>query len=129
MIVILVTPEGKNLEECLVSGERKWPNPPQYLDTIAEGIKTQQLGQLTFPILRQLAEHKVIVVTDQEMILAMRVVAERMKIIVEASAAAAVAACLYHAKELNDHWPDVKKIGVILCGGNTDVETLPFCKR
>ena len=45
--VILVTPQGKMLEECLSTGERLWPNPPQFLDTIAEGIKTQQV-LLTF---------------------------------------------------------------------------------
>ena len=49
--VILVEPVGKNLSDCLSAKERKWPNPPQFLNTIAEGIKTQQLGQLTFPIL------------------------------------------------------------------------------
>ena len=42
MQVFAVEPEGKNLGECLSSRERLWPNPPQFLDTIAEGIMTQQ---------------------------------------------------------------------------------------
>ena len=42
MQVLAVEPEGKNLGECLASRERLWPNPPQFLDTIAEGIMTQQ---------------------------------------------------------------------------------------
>ena len=42
MQVFAVEPEGKNLGKCLSSRERLWPNPPQFLDTIAEGIMTQQ---------------------------------------------------------------------------------------
>ena len=42
MQVLAVEPEGKNLGECLASRKRLWPNPPQFLDTIAEGIMTQQ---------------------------------------------------------------------------------------
>ena len=42
MQVLAVEPEGKNLGECLSSRKRLWPNPPQFLNTIAEGIMTQQ---------------------------------------------------------------------------------------
>lgn len=47
------------MEQCLKSGEREWPNPPQFLDTIAEAIKLQQPGYNTFQILRELAEKEV----------------------------------------------------------------------
>ena len=40
----------------MVSGERLWPNPPQYLETAADAIRLQQLGNLTFTILKQLVE-------------------------------------------------------------------------
>jgi serine racemase len=56
--VIAVEPVGKNLSPCLKSGERLWPNPPQFLNTIAEGIMTQQAGQMTFPILCDLVRKK-----------------------------------------------------------------------
>ena len=124
--VILVEPVGKNLSECLKAGERKWPNPPQFLNTIAEGIKTQQLGQLTFPILCDLAEHDVITVTDDEMVEGMKIVAERMKLVIEASAGAVVAAVLFKLSQVLQKWPHIKKIGVILCGGNTDLHSLPW---
>ena len=45
--------------------ERLWPNPPQFLKTMAEGIKLQQCGQITFPILCDHAEPNVISVTDR----------------------------------------------------------------
>ena len=47
------------LTECLRAKERLWPEPPQFLDSLAEGIKTQQCGHLTFPILCELAESEV----------------------------------------------------------------------
>ena len=127
--VILVEPVGKNLSECLKSGERKWPDPPQFLNTIAEGIKTQQLGQLTFPILCDLAEHDVITVTDDEMIEGMRIVAERMKLVIEASAGAVVAAAIFKLSQVLQKWPHIKNIGVVLCGGNTDLNYLPWVSK
>lgn len=40
-------------------GERLWPEPSQYLNTIADGIQLQSVGHVTFPILLQLAEKEV----------------------------------------------------------------------
>ena len=48
------------LERCLRSGEREWPQPPQFLQTIADGIRLQQLGFNTFPMLVELAEKEAI---------------------------------------------------------------------
>lgn len=127
--IILVEPVGKDLAECLKTGERKWPNPPQFLNTIAEGIKTQQLGQLTFPILCDLAEHDVITITDDEMVQGMKIVAERMKLVIEASAGAVVAAAIFKLPEILKKWPHIKNIGVVLCGGNTDLNNLPWVTK
>ncbi len=44
-LVIAVEPVGKELGKCLKAKERLWPDPPQFLNTIAEGIKTQQVIQ------------------------------------------------------------------------------------
>ena len=79
--MIAVEPVGKELSPCLKAGERLWSNPPQFLTTIAEGIMTQQAGQLTFPILCQLIEKETIVVPDDVMIQGMKIVAERMKLV------------------------------------------------
>lgn len=141
--VILVQPEGKMLEKCLQvhnyfahscqhvpliflsvqAKERLWPNPPQFLNTLAEGIKTQQCGNVTFPILCELAEPEVITVTDAEMIAAMKLVTERMKLVVELSAGASAAAAIY---KVGQKWPELKKIGVVLCGGNADMDRIPW---
>lgn len=124
--VIAVEPTGKDLSPSLKAGQRLWPNPPQFLDTIAEGIKTQQVGQLTFPILLDLIEKDVITVSDQDMIAAMRLVAERMKVVIEAAAGASVAAAVFHADKMASKWPHLEKIAVILCGGNVDLDKLPW---
>ena len=54
--VIIVEPEGKDLGPCLKTQKRLWPNPPRSVKTIAEGIRTQQLGRLTFPIVCRFAQ-------------------------------------------------------------------------
>ena len=91
-------------------------------DSVADGLLTS-LGQLTWPVVRDLAE-AVIVVDDEAIVAAMRGVWERMKILVEPSAAAAVAAVLspdFPSDELG-------RVGVVLSGGNVDLDHLPFHK-
>ena len=41
--VFAVEPKGKELQPCLKSKKRLWSNPPQFINTIAEGIMTQQV--------------------------------------------------------------------------------------
>lgn len=88
-------------------------------NTIADGLKTQ-LGEINFPIIQQYVE-KITRVTEDEIIYAMRIIWERMKIVVEPSSAVAFAA-LIKEKELCSN----KQIGVILSGGNVDLDNLPF---
>lgn len=123
--VIAIEPEGKNLGPCLKTKSRLWNNPPQFVNTIAEGIKTQQAGQLTFPILCDLVEEEVITISDKEMVSAMKLVAERMKLVIEAAAGAAAAAALI-SPQLDQKFPGLSKVGVILCGGNLDLNKIPW---
>ncbi|AYA37515.1 pyridoxal-phosphate dependent enzyme [Hymenobacter oligotrophus] len=88
-------------------------------DTIADGLKTQ-LGDINFPIIRQGIE-AIIRVSEAEIVAAMRLIWERMKIVVEASSAVALAALL---KE-KDRYAG-QQIGIILSGGNVDLAKLPF---
>ena len=119
-----VEPQGKNLSESLLRRERLWSNPPQFLDTIAEGIMTQQVGQLTFPLLCDLVD-EVVTVTDPEMAEACRLAAERMKLVVEAASGAAIAAAFSEKVKSMEG----QKVGVILCGGNVDTDRLPWSDK
>lgn len=89
--------------------------------TLADGLLTS-LGELTWPVVRDLVD-RVVTVTDEEMIAAMRLLWERAKLLVEPSAAVALAAVLS-----DEFRSDVREhhVGIVLSGGNVNVEALPF---
>lgn len=88
-------------------------------DTIADGLRTN-LGDINFPIIRELVE-EIVLVPDREIIEAMRLIFERMKIVVEPSAAIALAALLRQRDKFKG-----QKVGIMLSGGNVDLSKLPF---
>ena len=88
-------------------------------DTVADGLLTS-LGELTWPIVRDHVE-QVITVSDPDILAAMRLVAERMKIVIEPSAAVAVAAVLSRSFGART---DPGRVGVVLSGGNVDLARL-----
>jgi threonine dehydratase len=84
-------------------------------NSIADGLLAT-VGDITFPIIQQNVK-EVITVSDEEIIAAMRLVWERLKIIIEPSGAVSFAAVI-KKKELFSR----KKVGIILTGGNVDLE-------
>ncbi|MEJ7643288.1 MAG: pyridoxal-phosphate dependent enzyme [Chryseolinea sp.] len=84
-------------------------------DSIADGLLTT-VGDKTFPIIRQYV-NEVITATDEEIVKAMRLIWERLKIIIEPSCAVPVAAILNSKKTFAG-----KRTGIILSGGNVDLE-------
>ena len=90
-----------------------------HTDTVADGLRTH-LGDINFPIITKYVE-QIIRVEEGEIITAMRLVWERMKIIIEASCAVPVAAVLLEPEIFRN-----KKVGIIITGGNVDLEKLPF---
>ena len=88
-------------------------------DTVADGLLTG-LGELTWPIVRDYVE-QVITVSDPDILAAMRLVAERMKIVIEPSAAVAVAAVLSRPFGA---LTGLGRVGVVLSGGNVDLARL-----
>ena len=88
-------------------------------DTIADGLLTS-LGTLTFAIIMKKLDD-IITVSESSIIYAMRMIWERMKIIVEPSAAVPLAALVEGKIDFSG-----KRIGIILSGGNADLNKLPF---
>jgi threonine dehydratase len=88
---------------------------PSQSNTIADGLLTT-LGDKTFPIIKENVE-RVITVSDAEIVSAMRLIWERMKIIIEPSAAVTFAAVLKDKASFKG-----KKVGIIFSGGNVDLE-------
>ena len=88
-------------------------------NTIADGLKTQ-LGDINFPIILKHVD-SIIRVTEEEIIYAMRLSWERMKIVCEPSCAVPLAAVIKEKQFFKN-----KKVGIIISGGNVDLGNLPF---
>ena len=90
-------------------------------DTIADGLVTS-LGALTWPVLRDRVE-AIVTVSEAEIIAAMRLAWERGKLLIEPSAAVALAAVLHASfRTLRG----IERVGVVLSGGNVDLDRLPW---
>jgi threonine dehydratase len=87
-------------------------------DTIADGMRTQQPGRLTFPVVRHLVE-EILLVSDEQVIETLLFMLARMKILVEPTGAVAPAAVLQ--KRVG---PPGSKVGVLISGGNIDATLL-----
>ena len=93
--------------------------PPTNPDTIADGLRTM-LGDLTFPIIRRYVKN-IVTVSEEGIVTAMHHVWERMKIIIEPSAAVPLGALLTKRTAVAG-----ERIGIIVSGGNVDLENLPW---
>lgn len=105
---------GDDFAQSLARGERVSIAVPT---TIADGLQTTSPGEVTFAIAREHA-CRVVTVSDDELRDTMRFAFERMKLVIEPSGAAALAALLHRRV------PDAegKRVGVVISGGNVDAE-------
>lgn len=93
--------------------------PVPHPDTVADGLRAT-IGKRNFSLIRDHLE-QILTVVDRDIIEAMRLVWERMKIVIEPSSAVPVAAVL--------KYPEVfarQRVGIILSGGNVDLAKLPW---
>lgn len=93
--------------------------PSRNPKTIADGLLTS-LGELNFAIIQKNVDD-IVIVSEASIIQAMRMVWERMKIIIEPSSAVPLAAILEGKVDARN-----QKVGIIISGGNLDLENLPF---
>jgi threonine dehydratase len=108
-------PEGANdTFLSLLAGERVAVQP----DTIADGLRAPKPGELTFPIIKSLAE-RIALVSDDEIRAAVKFLLLRLKVLVEPSGAVGAAAVLF--RKLPE---EIGSVGVVLSGGNVDFEEL-----
>jgi len=96
------------------SGDRVEVTP----DTIADGLRSPMPGKLTFPIIHELAE-AILLVSEDEIRSALKFLLTRMKILVEPSGAVSAAAVMFGKLP-----KDVRRVGIVLSGGNVDFEQL-----
>lgn len=115
--VIAGEPEGA--ADAVLSFRSGVVEKAPYINTIADGLMTT-LSPRTLTIIRQHVSD-ILTVSDAEIIGAMRLIWERMKIVIEPSCAVPFAAVIKHADQFTG-----QKVGIILTGGNVDLGKLPF---
>lgn len=115
--VIAGEPEGAN--DAWLSLRAGSIQPAAHIQTIADGLLAT-LGDKTFPIIQQYVK-EVITVSDEAIVGAMRLIWERMKIIIEPSCAVPLAALIKEKEKFRG-----KRVGILLTGGNVDLSRLPF---
>ena len=102
--------------QSLAAGERM---PAPTGTSIADGLLTA-LGDNTFPIIRDHVAG-IMTVSEEAIASAMRLIWERTKLVVEASAAVSLAALLANREDFSG-----KRVGIVLSGGNVDLDRLPW---
>ena len=113
--------EPKGADDAYQSLKKGKLIPQNNPKTICDGLLTS-MGENTWKILKNHLED-IITVSDEEVVTAMKLIWERMKIIIEPSCATPLAAVLTpEFRELEN----IETIGIILTGGNVDLAKLPF---
>lgn len=116
VVCIGAEPEGaRDAHDSLASGKRI---TGRATDTVCDGLRAE-LGPLTFGILRRHLDG-ILLADDNQVVAAMRLVWERLKVVIEPSAAVPLAALLKHRDRFAG-----KRVGIVLSGGNVDLEALP----
>jgi threonine dehydratase len=90
--------------------------------TIADGLRTNCTGEKNFPIILQNVDD-IVTVSEESIVTAMRVLWEKLRIVIEPSAAVPYAAIMENKIDL-----DGRRLGIILTGGNADLDALPWLK-
>ncbi|NVM45321.1 MAG: threonine/serine dehydratase [Candidatus Lokiarchaeota archaeon] len=109
--------EPKNADDAFRSFQLGKRVPVENPNTIADGLRTS-VGELTFPIIQENVD-KIITVTEEQIIDAMRFYWERMKLIVEPSGAVSLAGLL--SGNIDPSLIKNRRIGIIISGGNIDL--------
>jgi len=139
----IIAAEPAGADDAKRSFETNQLQPAVNHKSIADGLLTC-MGDLTWPLVRKNVE-RVITVSEEEIVRAMRLVWERMKIVIEPSAAVGVAVALspsFSSLVRNERADDnhtatntefsfatskkIERVGIVLCGGNVDLDKLPW---
>jgi threonine dehydratase len=120
----IIAAEPAGADDCARSFAAGHIVPVGATQTIADGLLTT-VGEVPWPILRAHVE-RVITVPDDAIVAAMRLVFERMKLVIEPSAAVGVAVAL---SDTFRALSGIRTVGIVLCGGNVDLDALPWSMR
>jgi len=111
----VIAGEPENADDAFRSIRDGVIYPSTKPNTIADGLRTS-LGAITFPIIQENV-NRIVTVSEEEILSAMRILWERMKLVVEPSGAVSLAAAIKMKNELKGY-----RVGIIISGGNVDLE-------
>ena len=111
--------EPRNADDAARSLAAGRIEPAATTKTIADGLRVT-LAPRTFAILRRTVD-QIVLVSEEEIVAAMRLLWDRLKMVVEPSGAVSAAPALFRRIGAQG-----KKVGIILSGGNLDLDSLPF---
>jgi threonine dehydratase len=115
----VIAVEPQNADDTVQSFRAKKRLVTEKRFTIADGLRTN-VGENTFPIIQRYVDD-VVTVSEEAIVSAMRTIWETVKIIVEPSAAVPYAAIAERKIDISR-----KRVGIILTGGNVDLDALPW---
>jgi threonine dehydratase len=115
----VIAAEPANADDAAQSFRAKKRIVTEKKFTIADGLRTN-IGELTFPIVQRYVDD-IVTVSEDEIVAAMRTIWDTMKIVIEPSAAVPYAAIAANKIDISG-----KRVGIILTGGNVDLDTLPW---
>jgi len=115
----VIAAEPANADDAAQSFRAKKRIVTEKKFTIADGLRTN-VGEKTFPIIQRYVDD-VVTVSEEAIISAMRMIWETMKIVIEPSAAVPYAAIAEGKIDIAG-----KRVGIILTGGNVDLDALPW---
>jgi threonine dehydratase len=119
--ISVIAAEPSGADDAFRSFKAGYIIPSEKPETIADGLLTS-LGSLTFPIIKENV-NDIVCASETYIIMAMKLIWERMKIVIEPSSALPLAAIMQGLVEVKN-----KRIGIILSGGNIDLNHLPWTK-
>eukprot|EP00742_Colponemidia_sp_Colp-10_P005913 GILJ01006324.1.p1 GENE.GILJ01006324.1~~GILJ01006324.1.p1 ORF type:complete len:323 (-),score=55.82 GILJ01006324.1:111-1079(-) len=122
--IMVIGAEPKGADDAYRSKKQNEFIPQTAPNTIADGLLTS-MGSLTWPIIRDVVD-EIVTVTDEEIISAMRLIWERMKLVVEPSGATSLAVALQDTFKQRFQG---KRVGIVFSGGNVDLDKLPWVKN
>jgi threonine dehydratase len=117
----VIAAEPANADDAARSFHSGTLHPSVHPHTICDGLLTS-LGSITFPIIRNCVD-EILTVKEENIIRAMQLIWERMKIIIEPSSATVLGIILEHPEFFAGK---DKRIGLIISGGNVELKSLPF---
>ena len=118
----MIAVEPANADDAAQSFRAGRLMPIEKPDTIADGLRTN-VGAPNFPIMQRYVDD-IVTVSEDGIVSAMRPIWETMKIIVEPSAAVPYAAILERKIDISG-----QRVGIILTGGNVDLDALPWIRQ